>query len=115
MSNGFLSQEEIDALLNGGVDSSSKDDKTPDDAKGKELEGINADKGEQAPETDSIAAGAVSEDMQQLSEVEKDLLGEVGNISMGSAATALSTIINQKVNITTPVVTVTTGVVIFTF
>lgn len=108
MSNGFLSQEEIDALLNGGVDSPSKDDKTPDDAMGKELEDINAAKGEQAPETDSIAAGAVSEDMQQLSEVEKDLLGEVGNISMGSAATALSTIINQKVNITTPVVTVTT-------
>lgn len=72
MSNGFLSQEEIDALLNGG-DSSS------------------------APQEEEL-----------LTDVEKDLLGEVGNISMGSASTALSQIINQQVNITTPVVTITT-------
>ncbi|NLZ49052.1 MAG: flagellar motor switch phosphatase FliY, partial [Clostridiales bacterium] len=73
MSNGFLSQEEIDALLNGG-DSSS----------------------------------APQEEEEILSDVEKDLLGEVGNISMGSASTALSQILNQAVNITTPVVTITT-------
>jgi len=108
MSNGFLSQEEIDALLNGGVDSPSKDDKTPDDAKGKELEDINTNEVVKAPVEDNIAAGSAFEESTVLSEVEKDLLGEVGNISMGSAATALSTIINQKVNITTPVVTVTT-------
>ncbi len=77
MSNGFLSQEEIDALLNGG--------------------------------------GMSSEDMNsepvkkfELSEIERDLLGEVGNISMGSASTALSTITGQPVNIATPVVSVTT-------
>lgn len=72
MSNGFLSQEEIDSLLNGG---------------------------------------GMSEEPQKaelLSEIEKDLLGEIGNISMGSASTALSTIINQQVNITTPVVSVNT-------
>ncbi|GAA0724366.1 flagellar motor switch phosphatase FliY [Clostridium malenominatum] len=44
----------------------------------------------------------------ELSEIDKDLLGEIGNISMGSASTALSTIIGSQVNITTPVVTITT-------
>lgn len=73
MSNGFLSQEEIDSLLNGG--------------------------------------GGLGSDMPKeelLSDTEKDLLGEIGNISMGSASTALSTIISQQVNITTPVVNMTT-------
>lgn len=72
MSNGFLSQEEIDSLLNGGFT-------------------------EEAPT-----------EAELLSDLEKDLLGEVGNISMGSAATALSTIVGQKVNITTPTISVTT-------
>ena len=39
-----------------------------------------------------------------LSASDKDVLGEVGNISMGSAATTLSSILNEKVNITTPTV-----------
>lgn len=80
MGNGFLSQEEIDALLNGGGD-------------------IQAD---------PSPAAAVELDLPELSDLEKDLLGEIGNISMGSASTALSQIINQPVNITTPVVSVTT-------
>ena len=33
---------------------------------------------------------------------EKDVIGELGNISMGSAATALSAILGQKVEITVP-------------
>ncbi|MFD2171348.1 flagellar motor switch phosphatase FliY [Tumebacillus lipolyticus] len=37
-----------------------------------------------------------------LSEFEVDALGEVGNISFGTAATALSTLLRQKVDITTP-------------
>src|SRR4051812_41885261 len=41
-----------------------------------------------------------------LSEMEKDALGEIGNISFGSSATALSTLLNQKVDITTPEVSV---------
>ena len=41
-----------------------------------------------------------------LSDVEKDALGEIGNISMGSAATTLSTLLGHKVNITTPNVSV---------
>nr|WP_278680079.1 flagellar motor switch phosphatase FliY [Clostridium paraputrificum] len=77
MSNGFLSQEEIDSLLNGSDDSSSN-------------------------------TGSNDNSVNLLSDIEKDLLGEVGNISMGSASTALYQIINQKVNITTPVVSITT-------
>src|SRR5690606_37125629 len=46
-----------------------------------------------------------SADMQ-LTEVEKDALGEIGNISYGSSATALSTILSQRVEITTPRVSV---------
>ncbi|WP_409294368.1 flagellar motor switch phosphatase FliY [Peribacillus sp. SCS-26] len=34
--------------------------------------------------------------------MERDTLGEIGNISFGSSATALSTLLNQKVEITTP-------------
>jgi flagellar motor switch protein FliN/FliY len=41
-----------------------------------------------------------------LSLMEKDALGEIGNISFGSSATALSTLLNQKVEITTPAVSV---------
>lgn len=37
-----------------------------------------------------------------LSDMEKDALGEIGNISFGTSATALSTLLNQKVEITTP-------------
>lgn len=40
----------------------------------------------------------------QLTDSDKDVLGEVGNISMGAAATTLSSLLNQKVNITTPIV-----------
>lgn len=41
-------------------------------------------------------------EMYKLTEMEKDVIGEVMNISMGAAATAMSTILDKKVNITTP-------------
>ena len=82
MSNNFLSQEEINALLSGEDTSSSENENTSSDMAKSEVEII----------TDS----------------DKDLLGEIGNISMGSASTALYQLINMQVNITTPVVTVTT-------
>ena len=41
-------------------------------------------------------------DMYNLTEMETDVIGEVMNISMGAAATAMSTILDKKVNITTP-------------
>jgi flagellar motor switch protein FliN/FliY len=78
MSNGFLSQDEIDSLLGGD----SNEQKAADEA--------------------------VKNEENILTDIEKDLLGEIGNISMGSASTALYQCINQKVNITTPVVTETT-------
>jgi flagellar motor switch protein FliN len=37
-----------------------------------------------------------------LSPMEQDALGEIGNISLGSSTTALSTLLNQRVEITTP-------------
>ncbi|MFD1177201.1 flagellar motor switch phosphatase FliY [Paenibacillus puldeungensis] len=43
-----------------------------------------------------------------LSPLEQDALGEIGNITFGSAATALSTLLNKKVDITTPKVSVIT-------
>lgn len=45
---------------------------------------------------------------EYLTEMERDALGEIGNISMGTAATTLSTLLNRKVNITTPSVSITT-------
>ncbi|MBC3888647.1 flagellar motor switch phosphatase FliY [Acetobacterium paludosum] len=39
---------------------------------------------------------------EKLTSMEIDVIGEVMNISMGTAATAMSTILNTKVNITTP-------------
>jgi flagellar motor switch protein FliN/FliY len=41
-----------------------------------------------------------------LSMLEQDALGEIGNITFGSAATALSTLLGKKVDITTPKVSV---------
>lgn len=55
-----------------------------------------------APQPDS------SSQIEALSDEEKDALGEIGNISMGTSATTLYTLLNQKVSITTPKVTVLT-------
>ena len=77
-----LSQAEIDALLAGA---GGDDDSSASDAGGSD---------------------AVSDD--ELSEIEKDALGEIGNISMGNAATTLSTLLGHKVSITTPTVSVAT-------
>jgi flagellar motor switch protein FliN len=78
VSDGMLSQDEIDALLR-GTDEPDKEITT-------EEEVINVE--------------------DYLSSMEQDALGEIGNISFGSSATALSTLLNQKVDITTPTVVV---------
>ncbi|MGB9792783.1 MAG: flagellar motor switch phosphatase FliY [Thermacetogeniaceae bacterium] len=46
--------------------------------------------------------------IKELTDLEKDAIGEICNISMGSAATALSSLLGKKVEITTPRVKVTT-------
>jgi len=38
-----------------------------------------------------------NENLNELSQQDKDIIGEVSNISMGSAATALSNIMGKKV------------------
>ncbi|MBZ4645871.1 MAG: flagellar motor switch protein FliN [Petroclostridium sp.] len=48
-----------------------------------------------------------NEDEETFTAEEADALGEVGNISMGTSATTLFTLLGQKVLITTPKVTVT--------
>lgn len=41
-----------------------------------------------------------------LSSIEQDALGEIGNISLGSSTTALSMLLNQRVEITAPILSV---------
>ncbi len=95
MSNNFLSQEEINALLSG----ESPDNKENDSA-------IDTNKDENTDKNLDADVSTVTAD--EITDTDKDLLGEIGNISMGSASTALYQLINQQVNITTPVVSVTT-------
>lgn len=65
-------------------------------------------------EINALLAGANIEGMvdddvsmndDSLTDEQKDAIGEISNISMGTAATTLSTLLNQTVNITTPQVT----------
>ncbi|RFU71296.1 flagellar motor switch phosphatase FliY [Peribacillus saganii] len=63
-------------------------------------------------EIDALLRGTDDSDTEEasppiedhLSSMEQDALGEIGNICFGSSATALSTLLNQKVDITTPTV-----------
>lgn len=53
----------------------------------------------------------VTEDVETstvISDFEKDTIGEIGNIGMGTSATTLSTLLRKKVSITTPNVSITT-------
>lgn len=79
---GMLSQDEINALLNG-----MNLDDAPSDASSDSM-------------TSSSGGSGIDESL--LSDIEKDAIGEVANISMGTSATTLYSLVNQKVNITTP-------------
>lgn len=65
-------------------------------------------------EIDALLGGSSASDSSKvdvqykLDSQETDALGEIGNISMGTSATTLFTLLGQKVLITTPTVTVTT-------
>lgn len=72
----YLSQEEIDALLRQSM-------------------------GEDGDDVPAAAPASVQVD-DILTPIEQDALGEIGNITFGSAATALSTLLGKKVEITTP-------------
>ena len=68
---GVLSQEEINALLDGG----------------------------------GVSGGSSnSGSREMLTDIEKDTIGEISNISMGTASTTLFSLVNRKVEISTPVV-----------
>ena len=99
---GMLSQDEINALLQGMDLSDTADSgaspETPQDSSS-------------AENTDNAYVKDVAPtvgDEEKLTDVEKDAIGEVANISMGSSATTLYSLVNRKVNITTPVVTLAT-------
>jgi len=49
-----------------------------------------------------MSESAGMEARYRLSEIERDALGEIGNICMGTAATTLSMLLGKKVSITTP-------------
>ena len=87
---GGLSQDEINALL-AGINLSDDDEA--------ETVGSNTD-----TEGGSDSLKAEEDDTMLLTDVEKDAIGEIANISMGSSATTLYSLVNRKVNITTPVV-----------
>ncbi len=59
-------------------------------------------------EIDSLINNSGKSKVNMISEDEIDTLGEVGNISMGTAATTLYEILGKRVDITTPRVSVTT-------
>ncbi|MFT9817215.1 flagellar motor switch phosphatase FliY [Lysinibacillus sp. NPDC056185] len=80
MSDEMLSQEEIEALL-----------------RGETLEDKNS--GTEASTNEEINDLKVEDYLDSFAQ---DALGEVGNISFGSSATALSALLGQKVDITTP-------------
>lgn len=78
MNDDMLSQDEIDALLKSTEDTEESEPAKP-------VESTN-------PFIDDY-----------FSPLEQDALGEIGNISFGSSATTLSALLNQKVEITTPI------------
>jgi len=96
MDDGMLSQDEINALLMSMDLSGNIADSSPEPEP--EPEPVKA-------ESFYTGSEAISADQALLSEVEKDAIGEIANISMGSSATTLYSLVNRKVNITTPVVT----------
>lgn len=75
---GMLSQDEINALLSG----------------------MNAGNSDPQPDPQPAATDEI------LTDIEKDAIGEIANISMGTSATTLYSLVNRKVNITTPTVSI---------
>lgn len=86
---GMLSQDEINALLSGMS--------------------VGGDSGDSLDVSDEAVMPDIGTEPEfSLNDSEKDAVGEISNISMGTAATTLSSLLNQKVNITTPKVEIST-------
>ncbi|AKL95470.1 flagellar motor switch phosphatase FliN [Clostridium aceticum] len=58
--------------------------------------------------SDISSVDSMEDTVSIFTDMEKDAIGEIGNISMGTAATTLSTLLGHKVVITTPKVSVIT-------
>src|SRR6056297_4311769 len=100
---GHLSQEEIDKLMqeskeNGGSIDEESMAKNSEDSQEESLDDKSS--------VDEKVESEVSIERPILTDFEKDGLGEIGNISMGTASTTLNLLLNQEVNITTPEVEV---------
>lgn len=84
---GMLSQDEINALLNGMEVSG---------------EGDSAGAGDDSAAAKASTSPEIDETL--LEDSERDAVGEIANISMGSSATTLFSLVNRKVDISTPTV-----------
>ncbi|MDD4334892.1 MAG: flagellar motor switch phosphatase FliY [Desulfotomaculaceae bacterium] len=119
----FLKQEEIETLLNPqnnepgpperaeAVASEGPPEKyiAEEDVPAGEMTGAEGVPAEQAAKTDTAPVGEQQGIVgEYITDEEKDALGEIGNICMGSAATTLSMLLNQKVSITSPKITIST-------
>lgn len=89
MDGASLSQDEINALLAGMAMGEVPQENTSSESS--------------TPVADVPQSAPIMEDVE-LTDIEKDAIGEIANISMGTSATTLYSLVNKKVNITTPVV-----------
>ncbi|KLO23407.1 flagellar motor switch protein FliN [Marinitoga sp. 1197] len=80
MSDEFLSQEELDALL----------------------QGLNQDETTSNQESTNTSSSQINSGATQVDPIILDLVGEVGNIAMGAGATTMSTLLKRKVDISSP-------------
>jgi flagellar motor switch protein FliN/FliY len=92
---GMLSQDEINALFNNMPDSTEEASQE-----------ASADSGAGTPDTSGMGASSAADEDFSLADNEKDAVGEISNICMGTAATTLSSLLNQRVDITTPEVSI---------
>ena len=121
-----LSQAEIDALLNQDNSHNQSDADTGRVGEADETKHSkqNPDTSASMPETDTSSwtdnevqdFGKLDEKLKMLdksrdylTEEEKDILGEIGNICMGASATTMYTLLGHRVTITTPRVSVYTS------
>ena len=98
---GMLTQDEINALLNGMDLSGNGNDASND-------EPAAAQAAADRPTASAVMTSPAETSEDELTEVERDAIGEIANISMGTAATTLFALVNRRVEISTPVVSLTT-------
>lgn len=95
----LLHQDEVDALLKAaaapGISTETASDLTAQQAADTNKDTLASE----AADSSGAIEGALNSE-------ERDALGEIGNISMGSAATTLSQLLNKRVLITSPTVNV---------